>query len=573
MDPPSGGDDDEIRPFESASASIATRPRHSTTRAESAHRPTTTRRHSSRRSVLHEEVEPEEDPRVRDASHRRPSTTSHSSRRRRGESRRAASDESSSAVASHDDYPYGHHGRLPYRHVPAPVPPPMSHGGYYPEHYAAQQALIHMPPPADPYGYPHPGPYSAPIPPHHPFSPMDSSSSSGYFPSQPQHRPPPMPRPQSYYGSDVMSAYSAPPMPSYASFNMLANLAANPHLASMYAPLLNQMPPTPTASTEDRKELEALKTLMEKHEEARVAREIAMIKRAEAEAASLAAARAKDEEEKKKKEEIAVASKKAREEAEKKAEETAKKAKEEHEKKLKEIQVAKEAAEKKSKEVEEENKKLKPPPDAGKAIKFKDAVGRKFNFPFNLCKSWKGMEGLIRQAFLHVDVIGDHVRAGHYDLMGPDGEIILPQVWDACVQPDWEISMHMWPVEEKGKHHHHHDPNMIADPFSALGIHDMLAHDGKHRPKRKGSKREKKSSPQPEIIQVGPPPPGLLPHEYPPGFVVDPYTVFAPPPPPSGDERKDKSKRPVIVKARSHKEPTGLAAWFAGGSSAQRRKK
>ncbi|KYG42601.1 hypothetical protein M433DRAFT_34877, partial [Acidomyces richmondensis BFW] len=68
-------------------------------------------------------------------------------------------------------------------------------------------------------------------------------------------------------------------------------------------------------------------------------------------------------------------------------------------------------------------------------IKFKDAVGRKFSFPWHLCKTWKGMESLIRQAFMHVDVIGDHVRAQHYDLTGPDGEIILPQVWDTMVQP------------------------------------------------------------------------------------------------------------------------------------------
>ncbi|EME39209.1 hypothetical protein DOTSEDRAFT_97837, partial [Dothistroma septosporum NZE10] len=68
-------------------------------------------------------------------------------------------------------------------------------------------------------------------------------------------------------------------------------------------------------------------------------------------------------------------------------------------------------------------------------IKFKDAVGRKFSFPWQHCKSWKGMESLIKQAFLHVDVIGDHVHQGHYDLTGPDGEIILPQVWDIVVQP------------------------------------------------------------------------------------------------------------------------------------------
>lgn len=58
------------------------------------------------------------------------------------------------------------------------------------------------------------------------------------------------------------------------------------------------------------------------------------------------------------------------------------------------------------------------------------------------------MEELIKQAFLHVDVIGPHVHQGHYDLEGPGGEIMLPQIWETMIQPDWAITMHMWPVPE-----------------------------------------------------------------------------------------------------------------------------
>ena len=57
------------------------------------------------------------------------------------------------------------------------------------------------------------------------------------------------------------------------------------------------------------------------------------------------------------------------------------------------------------------------------------------------------MEELIKQAFLHVEVVGPQVQEGHYDLIGPDGEIILPTVWEKVVQPDWSITMHMWPME------------------------------------------------------------------------------------------------------------------------------
>ncbi|KAF9738626.1 hypothetical protein PMIN01_03909 [Paraphaeosphaeria minitans] len=58
------------------------------------------------------------------------------------------------------------------------------------------------------------------------------------------------------------------------------------------------------------------------------------------------------------------------------------------------------------------------------------------------------MEQLIKQAFLHVEVIGPHLHEGNHDLVGPEGEIILSQVWKSMVQPGWAINMHMWPMPE-----------------------------------------------------------------------------------------------------------------------------
>ena len=59
------------------------------------------------------------------------------------------------------------------------------------------------------------------------------------------------------------------------------------------------------------------------------------------------------------------------------------------------------------------------------------------------------MEELIKQAFVHVDVFGPHVQAGHYDLIGPNGEIILPAIWEQVIEPDWSVQMHMWPMEQR----------------------------------------------------------------------------------------------------------------------------
>jgi hypothetical protein len=61
------------------------------------------------------------------------------------------------------------------------------------------------------------------------------------------------------------------------------------------------------------------------------------------------------------------------------------------------------------------------------------------------------MEELIRQDFMYVEVIGPVVTEDHYDLVGPNGEITLPQVWKMTVQPDWAIAMHMWPSPDPPK--------------------------------------------------------------------------------------------------------------------------
>jgi hypothetical protein len=108
-----------------------------------------------------------------------------------------------------------------------------------------------------------------------------------------------------------------------------------------------------------------------------------------------------------------------------------------------------------------------PNPDMLKApVKFTDAVGRKFSFPWHLCKTWKGMEVLIKKAFQHVDVLSAHVHEGHYDLIGPEGEIIFPQLWDRMIKPDWDVTMHMWPIPDK-KEKKNETPDEAFDAFMA----------------------------------------------------------------------------------------------------------
>jgi hypothetical protein len=58
------------------------------------------------------------------------------------------------------------------------------------------------------------------------------------------------------------------------------------------------------------------------------------------------------------------------------------------------------------------------------------------------------MSKLINQAFEHIDALSPHVQSGHYDLVDPDGQIILPTLWDATAQPGCAVQQHLWPLPE-----------------------------------------------------------------------------------------------------------------------------
>lgn len=55
------------------------------------------------------------------------------------------------------------------------------------------------------------------------------------------------------------------------------------------------------------------------------------------------------------------------------------------------------------------------------------------------------MEDLIKQAFVHVEVIGPQVQEGRYDLIDSEGKVILPSLWSVSIKPGETVSMRMWP--------------------------------------------------------------------------------------------------------------------------------
>ncbi|TGJ80358.1 hypothetical protein E0Z10_g8411 [Xylaria hypoxylon] len=147
-------------------------------------------------------------------------------------------------------------------------------------------------------------------------------------------------------------------------------------------------------------------------------------------------------------------------------------------------------------------------------VRFRDAVGRSFLFPWEKAKTWGGMRRLINSCFLHVDILGPHVMAGRYDLLinlpfpmdaasemspvtsptpvstqaststaevpssltvagsssapGPSDNanssqqqqprssfVVLPELWEDTVEPGMLVVQHIWPLPT---------PNFVAQP-------------------------------------------------------------------------------------------------------------
>ncbi|KAI0206116.1 hypothetical protein F4808DRAFT_192308 [Astrocystis sublimbata] len=137
-------------------------------------------------------------------------------------------------------------------------------------------------------------------------------------------------------------------------------------------------------------------------------------------------------------------------------------------------------------------------------IRFRDAVGRNYVFPWEKAKTWEGMSELVKSCFVHVDIVGPHVQQGHYDLsinlpfamdfaneilppgtplagpttqastsaaetlsspssssttVSPNGSnsvpqqqqvkssfVVLPELWEDTIEPGMLVAQHMWPL-------------------------------------------------------------------------------------------------------------------------------
>ena len=173
------------------------------------------------------------------------------------------------------------------------------------------------------------------------------------------------------------------------------------------------------------------------------------------------------------------------------------------------------------------------------------------------------MEELIKQAFLHIDIIGPHVHDGHYDLVGPDGEIILPQVWETVVQPGWAITMHMWPIPEpppppppppEPPQKQYPPPPPTLDPHIVIAPPPGVG--------KKTKKSEKITAhhgqPQPPPMMMGGPPP-------PPPPPAD--VIVAPPTPPTHTGHGMVVVEHHAPRRKKEQPISPFLRWTAGGAS------
>jgi hypothetical protein len=125
---------------------------------------------------------------------------------------------------------------------------------------------------------------------------------------------------------------------------------------------------------------------LEREKKAEALRKADEIAKKEAELKALEQKRIADEKDKEVKAAADLAKYEAQQEAAKKADE----AKEKWDKEMEELKKKAAETEAQKKKFEEEAKKLRPGDDLLKPpIRFKDAVGRKFSFPWHICKTWK----------------------------------------------------------------------------------------------------------------------------------------------------------------------------------------
>lgn len=323
-----------------------------------------------------------------------------------------------------DDYYSNDHRRDDYS---PPHSPATTYGGFGPAsgsrvvHYQTRYPLCEHP------RYLHPG---------YPISPPPSSAGDGYFPSDLIHHYP------SHYLSQVSTtAHTAETTAALVRIQESITERQDEALRKQeecFAHLRAQLD-TESATRLARDKAREGEIKRQKTEyEAKIAADAEALHRADEVVAAAEAARLEAE---------AVAAAKAKEAEDKAANERAK-----LEQDLLELKKKNDDAKAAEEALKAERDALKPTPDDTKApLRFKDAGGRTWTFPWKYCKEWKTMQVLIVKCYQDHPGVYRQVEQGRYWLFGPDEVVIMPELWEDTVQPGWEVAMQLWPLPPPGE--------------------------------------------------------------------------------------------------------------------------
>ncbi|KAL8993869.1 MAG: hypothetical protein Q9169_006024 [Polycauliona sp. 2 TL-2023] len=95
-------------------------------------------------------------------------------------------------------------------------------------------------------------------------------------------------------------------------------------------------------------------------------------------------------------------------------------------------------------------------------ITVKDSLSRTHIFPLEMCKTWTGICKLLTEAYRSNESMRSMVAGGHYHLLTPNGEIILPKVWHAIVSPGLALTLQLRPGSEQ---HLSKDDSPVKSPI------------------------------------------------------------------------------------------------------------
>ncbi|OCL04161.1 hypothetical protein AOQ84DRAFT_391740 [Glonium stellatum] len=143
-------------------------------------------------------------------------------------------------------------------------------------------------------------------------------------------------------------------------------------------------------------------------------------------------------------------------------------------------------------------------------ITFIDDLNRRYSFPWSHCRTWKDMETLVDQVHSvelsrqsrtspHEDFSKPkHAFGGHYDILGPTGNIILPFLWEHSIKPGWTVSLRPWDPE-----HHIGDHPSIAPPRRLVEVSPSEASHQSSLPVRRDAESVRSSASR-DSIKEGP---------------------------------------------------------------------